>query len=85
MYVTAGSWLIASVCMVLMTQRSSTMRAVYGKSSLTWVPARPWRAKRNFDGASGKRACPLDMVVSRCPMRTDSGRSRSKNSFMRGL
>ena len=38
MNVIAGSWLIASVCIVLMTVMSSTIFAVCGSSSLTHVP-----------------------------------------------
>ena len=42
-------------------------------------------AARYFDGATGKRAWPEVMVVSRCPMRTESGRSLSKYSVSLGL
>ncbi len=41
MKVIAGSWLIASVYIVLMTVMSSTIFAVCGRSSLTHVPACP--------------------------------------------
>jgi len=72
-----GSWLIASVCMVRMKHMSSTIRDVYGNNSDVHMPHCPWREKRNFDGAIGKRAWPDVMVVRRCPMRTESGRSTS--------
>jgi len=39
----------------------------------------------NIDGAMGKRFWPLVIVVSRCPMRIDSGRSLSNHSFITGL
>jgi hypothetical protein len=68
-----------------MKQRSSTMRAVLGNSSQTHIPHLPWRAKRYLDGATGKRAWPLVMVVSRWPMRMLSGRLTSKKSFILGL
>ena len=38
MNVMAGSWLIASVCMLRMKHMSSTILAVYGSSSLTHMP-----------------------------------------------
>src|SRR5579871_5772095 len=85
MYVTAGSWLIASVFTVLMIARSSTILAVHGISSLTQVPALPYWRNLYFDGAIGKRAWPLVMVVRRCPMRTEPGRSLSNSSAILGL
>ena len=54
----AGSWLIASVCMLRMIAMSSTMRAVYGSSSDTHAPDLPccanlkWRARS--ETASGR-------------------------------
>ena len=36
--ITAGSWLMASVCIDLMMHKSSTTRAVWGISSLTHAP-----------------------------------------------
>src|SRR4029079_19666603 len=72
--VMAGSWLIASVCMLRMNTRSSTDFLRFGNSSLIHIPDWPQRSKRYIDGAIGKRAWPLVMVVSRCPIRTDSGR-----------
>ncbi len=71
----AGSWLIASVYSELTMQRSSTTREVQGNSSLTHVPACPCRAKRNSEPAIGRVAWLADIDVSRCPIRTDAGRS----------
>ncbi len=85
MYVTAGSWLIASVQMLLTTARSSTIFAVHGSNSLTHRPHLPCRANLYFDGAMGKRVCPLVMVVRRWPLRIDSGRSLSKSASILGL
>ncbi len=64
---------------------SSTIRDVQGKSSLTHVPAWPCRANRYFEGATGNRDWPLVMVVSRWPMRIESGRSLSNMASIRGL
>ena len=64
---------------------SSTICAVYGSSSLTHMPHWPYWANLNFDGAIGKRFWPEVMVVSRWPMRTDSGRSLSYHSCIFGL
>ena len=50
----AGSWLIASVCMLRMKHMSSTILAVYGSSSLTHMPHLPCWANLYFDGAIGK-------------------------------
>ena len=58
MNVIAGSWLIASVFMVLMTVMSSTIFAVYGSSSLTQVPACPCCANVNADFATGSVRLP---------------------------
>ena len=85
MYVTAGSWLIASVWTVFTMARSSTIFAVHGSSSLTHAPLLPCCLNLYFDGAIGNRDCPLVMVVSRWPFRTDSGRSLSNMSFNFGL
>ena len=73
----AGSWLIASVCMLRTKQRSSTIFAVWGSISLTHMPLLPCCLNLYFDGATGNRAWPEVIVVSRWPMRTDSGRSLS--------
>ena len=77
MKVIAGSWLIALVLTDLTTARSSTMPAVWGKSSLTQVPASPCCLNSKREGAIGKRACPEVIVVMRCPWRIESGRSWS--------
>ena len=37
----AGAWLTASVCMLLMKQRSSAIAAVCGRKSLTQAPLWP--------------------------------------------
>ena len=58
MNVIAGSWLIASVCIDLMTERSSTIFAVCGSSSLTHVPDLPCCANANIDGATGSDRLP---------------------------
>src|SRR5579871_5470845 len=85
MYVTAGSWLIASVHRLLTTAMSSTIFAVHGSNSLTQRPHLPWRANLYFDGAMGKRVWALVMVVRRWPLRIDSGRSLSNRSAIFGL
>src|SRR5260370_27496820 len=85
MYVTAGSWLIASVQTVLTRANSSTTFAVHGISSLAHTPALPCRANLYLDGATGKRVWPLVMVVSRWPLMIDGGRSLSNSSASFGL
>jgi len=85
MYEIAGSWLMASVCMLRMKHMSSTMFAVFGRSSDTHIPDLPWRANLYFEGAIGNRFCPEVIVVSRCPWRIDSGKSLSYHSFIFGL
>src|SRR2546421_6726640 len=85
MKVMAGSWLMASVCMLRMKHMSSTILAVHGSSSLTHMPHLPWRADFNFDGAVGERARPHVMVVSRRPLRVEAGRALSNQSFIFGL
>ena len=64
---------------------SSTIFAVCGSSSVTHMPLLPCCANLYFDGAIGNRAWPEVIVVSRWPMRTESGRSLSYQSFMTGL
>ncbi len=59
--------------------------AVCGMSSLIHAPDWPWRANANFEGTTGKLSCADDMLVRRCPMRIDSGRSVPWNSVRRGL
>src|SRR5215472_1909072 len=85
MYVMAGSWLMASVCIERTKHMSSTIFAVHGKSSLTHMPDLPCWANLYFDGAIGNRACPLVMVVRRCPIRTESGKSLSNHFCICGL
>ena len=51
-----GSWLIASVCIVLMKQSSSATLAVCGINSLIHAPDSPCRANLNLDGTMGKPA-----------------------------
>ena len=81
----AGSWLIASVFIERIIEMSSTIFAVFGSSSDTHAPLLPYCANLNIDGAIGKRVCPAVMVVNRCPLRMDSGRSLSNHSFIPGL
>ena len=73
----AGSWLIASVFMLRMKHISSTMLAVRGRSSDTYIPLLPCRLNLYIEGAIGNRFCPDVIVVRRWPLRTDSGRSLS--------
>ncbi len=72
-----GSWLIASVCIDLMKQSSFAIDPVWGISSLTQAPSwlLGYREKRKIEGATGKRFCPLVIVVRRWPCLIDSGRS----------
>ena len=83
--VMAGSWLMASVYMDLMKHRSSTTSAACGMSSLTHAPDFPYCAKLNWDGAIGKRSWAEVMVVRRCPIRTEPGRSTSTSPSSFGL
>jgi len=82
----AGSWLIASVCIDRMNARSSTTLEVHGSSSVfIHMPDRPACLNSHFDGAMGKRFWPEVIVVRRWPMRIESGRSLSYQSFITGL
>ena len=72
MNVIAGSWLIASVYIVLMTVMSSTILAVWGSSSLTHVPDLPCWAKPYAELATSRDDWPIAWAM-RCPMRTESG------------
>ena len=74
--VTAGSWLIASVCIDLMKHSSSATLAVCGSSSLTRRP-RSGRAGRTGTGwpRPGSSSCREVMPVSRWPIRIESGSS----------
>ena len=58
MNVIAGSWLIASVFIVLMTVMSSTIFAVCGSSSLTQVPDWPCCANSNIELRHRQRRLP---------------------------
>src|SRR5206468_3263187 len=81
----AGSWLIASVFIERMKQRSSAILATFGSISLIHMPEGPYCANLYFDGATGNRFCPEVIVVRRWPMRTESGRSLSNISTIFGL
>ncbi len=85
MKVMAGSWLMASVCMLRMKHMSSTILAVWGSISETHMPHSPCWANLYFEGATGNRFWPEVIVVRRWPMRIESGRSLSNQSFMTGL
>jgi len=63
----AGSWLIASVCIDRITQMSSAIRAMFGKSSLIHMPLFPCWANLNRLGARGNEAWRAVMPVSRSP------------------
>ena len=56
-------------------QRSSTMPAVCGSSSLTQAPELPCLANLKIEPASGRVAWFADIPVNRWPILTDSGRS----------
>jgi hypothetical protein len=86
MWQMAGSWLMASVCIERMKHMSSTHFAVYGSSSVfIQKPFAPTGLNLNFVGAIGNRVCPEVIVVRRCPLRIDSGRSLSYHSAILGL
>ena len=77
--VQAGSWLIALVCTLLTSARSSTIPAVCGNRSVQIQrPHRPRCSNVNFDGATGNRFWPLVIVESRWSPRTLGGMSLSK-------
>lgn len=71
----AGSWLMASVFIDRINVRSPAIFAVWGNNSLMVMRPGPYSANLYFDAASGKRLCPALMPVSRCPLRTDAGKS----------
>src|SRR5690349_10513723 len=50
-YEMAGSWLMASVCMLRMKHMSSTLFDRFGNSSLSHMPLLPYCANLNFEGA----------------------------------
>src|SRR5436190_465566 len=85
MYVTAGSWLIASVCTDLMNEILSACFAIFGSSSLIHAPDWPCCLNLNMLGATGKRDWPDVIVVRRCPLMIDGGRSLSNISSIFGL
>ena len=77
---------MASVCIERMNAMSSTHFDVNGRSSVFIIkPHLPAGLNSHFDGAMGKRFWPDVIVVSRWPMRTESGRSLSYQSFITGL
>src|SRR4051812_46219362 len=84
-YVMAGTWLIASVCIDRTMAISSTIFAVCGSSSETHAPLLPYCWNLKTDGAMGNRVCPEVMVVRRCPLRMESGRSLSNQFDIPGL
>ncbi len=85
MYVVAGSWLIASVFIDLMTAMSSTIFATLGINSLTHRPHWPCWANLNIGAAQGNDFWPDVMPVMRCPPRTLSGSSEPLSSASLGL
>ena len=76
---------MASVCIERTMHSSSTIRAVWGSSSLTQVPLLPWRAKSNCEPAIGNDFWCAVMPVSRWPLRIDSGSSSPFIVRRRGL
>ena len=76
---------MASVCIVFTMQRSSARPAMWGSSSEIHAPLWPYCWNLKIEGATGKRAWPEVMPVSRWPMRMESGRSVSKRGVMAGL
>ena len=85
MNVMAGSWLIASVCMLRIKHMSSTIFAVLGSSSVIHIPDWPYWANLYLLGAIGNLFWPEVIVVKRCPLRMLSGRSLSYQAFIAGL
>jgi len=82
----AGSWLIASVLRERIQQMSSALFARLGRSSVfIHMPHLPAGLNLYLDGAMGKRAWPLVIVVSRWPLRMLGGRSLSNIACMPGL
>ncbi len=73
MSVTAGSWLMASVCMERMRQNLSAIFWVYGSRSEIHAPASP-HCLPPTSGCMTLNAFWLAvMPVTRCPPRTSSG------------
>ena len=83
--VIAGSWLMASVCIDLTRQMSSTICAVCGSNSLSQAPQRPCWANLKIDGATGRLFCPEVIVVIRWPMRMELGSSMPRLLVRAGL
>ena len=77
--------MMASVCSDLMKHRSSTTFAVCGSNSLTHAPDLPCCANLKMLPASGSDDWFDDIVVSRCPARTDAGSSCPFIAFNFGL
>ena len=78
--------LIASVLRERIQQISSACLPRFGsRSELSHIPHWPNWEKLYFDGAMGKRAWPLVIVVRRWPLRMLAGRSLSYISFIFGL
>ena len=73
--VTAGSWLIESVCMLRTMARSSTIRPVCGNSSDVSTPARPCRTKPKAEPTSGMVPWRTVLAENRSCPRTDGGNS----------
>ena len=63
--IAAGSWLMASVCMLLITHTSSMTWARWCSGSLSQVPAWPWRVNLSVLGAQGNDFWPEVIVVLR--------------------
>ena len=72
MNVIAGSWLIASVFIVLMTVMSSTIFAVCGSSSLTQVPGLAVLRELELRARHRQRRLP-HRLRDALPLRTESG------------
>ena len=85
MKVMAGSWLIASVFIDRTMHHSSARPDMWGISSLNHAPDSPCRANLNSDGATGNLDWPEVIVVSRCPIRIEAGRSSPRLASIAGL
>ena len=80
MNVIAGSWLIASVCIDLMTQMSSTIFAVCGSSSLTHVPDLAVLRELEHATARPGSASARRHAGEPLALRTESGRSACRGT-----
>ena len=83
--VMAGSWLIASVCMVRMKHNSSATLAVWDMISLTQAPDWPFCLNLKIEGAMGRLSWVAVIPVSRWPLRTESGSCWARRSSSPGL